>query len=536
MQSKTFFSTFLSILFLAHTTIFAGLVPGTQILTPGGMVPVEDLTVDSLIIGFDKNGSVLLPEVPIKNILAYSVNQIIAIRTTMGTFYASSDQNFFDIHTGTQVLAKDLTAASKFLTHKGVICRVLYVECIDHESLVYDITVDYPHYFFSTDACILTHNLAGAAPFLLPAIQLLGRAGVVIASAWAGSRIFNNSIQANNQIASGMEVLCSKYRHQGKQKKFGIENVRQQASFNDAPAAIAGVVPDPRIAYDMQLYPNRYGPMCILGITTNTGDVACVLFVWRFSNWQSNGAASFYWQEIGQAKVRRDEQFVKAFVAAEDKKELDALRVAVKKWPAAAMTKLFKTKLGLEEEARQLKQQGCFEVNVIGVGFGIHAVHRLVQKNISPLMVLQAVAYGIKIRARSPQYIICSYPAYDLSILFDPSCHKVLNIGSLKEANDLEPQEEKKPPKTLDDILKDAKPGERTNGPSKQFVKPGNYGDALNDFNSLELSGVRDVDGIKLGILPDGRTVNVIISSSDKRPTLEIYDGKKSIKIRYGEK
>lgn len=44
---------------------------------------------------------------------------------------------------------------------------------------------------------------------------------------------------------------------------------------------------------------------------------------------------------------------------------------------------------------------------------------------------------------------------------------------------------------------------------------------------------VRDIPNGKVGNLPDGRTINVRTKSSYSTPTLEIYDGKSSIKIRY---
>lgn len=49
----------------------------------------------------------------------------------------------------------------------------------------------------------------------------------------------------------------------------------------------------------------------------------------------------------------------------------------------------------------------------------------------------------------------------------------------------------------------------------------------------MGLKDVRDIPTGKLGKLPDGRTVNVRTKSSEGRPTLEIYDGKNSTKIRY---
>ena len=91
-------------------------------------------------------------------------------------------------------------------------------------------------------------------------------------------------------------------------------------------------------------------------------------------------------------------------------------------------------------------------------------------------------------------------------------------------------------PKTVDDILKDAKPGRKTKGKTKQYDKEGDYDDALNDFNSLGLSDVKEKEGgVLVGNLPDGREVNVRNYSTEDSPTLDIYDPAtgKHIKIRY---
>ncbi|EJW14603.1 hypothetical protein M5X17_26015 [Paenibacillus alvei] len=89
--------------------------------------------------------------------------------------------------------------------------------------------------------------------------------------------------------------------------------------------------------------------------------------------------------------------------------------------------------------------------------------------------------------------------------------------------------------KSVDDILKGASPGRVTKGKATQYGKPGGYKHALDDFNSMGVTGVKDIPGGKVGKLPDGRTINVREKSSDGRPTLEIYDGKKSTKIRYDD-
>ena len=101
--------------------------------------------------------------------------------------------------------------------------------------------------------------------------------------------------------------------------------------------------------------------------------------------------------------------------------------------------------------------------------------------------------------------------------------------------------EEEDDVKSVEDILKDAKPGEKTKRKSTQFEKPGSYEGALKDFEDLGLSNVRDIDKgknkVKVGILSDGRKVNVRTDSSDERPTLEIQKPNgRNIKIRYGYK
>jgi hypothetical protein len=88
---------------------------------------------------------------------------------------------------------------------------------------------------------------------------------------------------------------------------------------------------------------------------------------------------------------------------------------------------------------------------------------------------------------------------------------------------------------SIEDVLSDAKPGEKTKGKSKQFEKPGGYDDALKDFEKMKPSDVKNTSKGKVGKLPDGKVVNVRNDSSARKPTLEVYNpaNKRSIKIRY---
>ena len=92
----------------------------------------------------------------------------------------------------------------------------------------------------------------------------------------------------------------------------------------------------------------------------------------------------------------------------------------------------------------------------------------------------------------------------------------------------------------INDILKDAIPGKRTTGRTRQFKKTGGFEKALKDFEKMLPNNIREIvtgkgNTGKLGRLPDGRRINVRIDSSAEYPTLEIYNpvNESSIKIRY---
>ena len=114
------------------------------------------------------------------------------------------------------------------------------------------------------------------------------------------------------------------------------------------------------------------------------------------------------------------------------------------------------------------------------------------------------------------------------------------NGNNSEDPDDKNPKNKQDPKqKSVEDILKDTTPGRETKGKAKQYIKKGNYEDAVKDFESLRPTDVKDIPGKegKTGILPDGRKVNVRVDSTYKTPTLEIQPAEgnsgKFIKIRY---
>jgi hypothetical protein len=205
------------------------------------------------------------------------------------------------------------------------------------------------------------------------------------------------------------------------------------------------------------------------------------------------------------------------------------------------------------------------------------------QKRIPPSLVVHAIRYGQKYQAKINTCDIYQDNDFDVIVAVDRKKKKVLNVGYKRDIAiidvqpkpkpepelekeklplfltdgavesapqevkplipETKPEAEKKPKKTLENIIAEAKRGEATKGKTKVFIKPGlKGGDGFRDFDDVEKGEVKDISCAKgtgkTAKLPDGRHITIRDWSEDTRPTLEIYNPKNSsyIKIRYGEK
>jgi hypothetical protein len=83
-----------------------------------------------------------------------------------------------------------------------------------------------------------------------------------------------------------------------------------------------------------------------------------------------------------------------------------------------------------------------------------------------------------------------------------------------------------------------ADPGRPTNGKTQQFEKPGGIQEANSDFDKAKPQKISDKgNGIRVGQLPDGRTIVVRPNSTDGRPTVEVRrPNGRGYEVRYGKK
>lgn len=317
---------------------------------------------------------------------------------------------------------------------------------------------------------------------------------------------------------------------------------------NNAPTlckqpSLGGVMLDSTMYQEMCIFPFRYSALYPIALMTGSGDVACVIFCSRFSHRKNEIQAIFTFEEFGREIFSRTHPFVTEFFAAEDKIQLDNLRIAVQKWPSALISKLFKSDVTAKERKNLRTQYSKLDQVIYGNTFGIDAIYHMAEKSLAPSLVLQTIKYGRKGVIPNPERLIYFDSKQDIAVLVEKASKKIINVGryssdlcNLNEATEEEEAKEKekeeakdKTDEAVDKALKGTKKGEEKRC-AKQFDKVGGFDEALKDFENMDATGVKDVskDGkiVKVGTLPDGRRVNVRNDSSDGRPTLEIYDTK----------
>jgi len=527
------------ILFLTlniHFHNLFGLESGTKVLTENGLVPVENLAVNQKVVGYNLKDS-SYPRIPIADIIVFDQEDVVTITTQNGTVRASPDQLFYDNSLQKFVEAMDCNNQTTFLSYDGTACKCLSVERKAELTKFYSLSLQKPHLYFSSDACILTHNFAAGIPLTQWFL------GTVIACVY-----FSQAPKVFTHLESAKKIMAQEQVNFAKKYNDFVSNgsnptvCNKRAQTNRPAPEVVGIKTDVNIYNHFLRFPLLYGPMCCTAQMQSDGEVQTNLHIFRYDSESLNEERCvricfFDWKNFGVSTLKRDNPLVQYFIQDEDNKQLKAMYDLIHKLPDYVRNSIFKLNMDVLDEANWLRKKypGCgFEKVVYGTTFNIHAMCQMCNKKISPSTVKYVIKYGQCLPALNPDRFLYCHVGYNVAIVVEKCTGKVINVGFYN--SDLWFLNAKAPAKTVDDILIGATPGDKTRGRSTIFEKPGSYEDAVKDFNSLGVSGIHDIPNGKAGLLPDGRDVNVRSQSSAEKPTIEIIDKKtnKRIKIRYG--
>ena len=430
---------FLSLFLLLPVRVFSGLASGTKITTPRGPEFVENLIIGSKIIGYNAADD-SYPEVTVKNIEPEIVESIYIITTDQGIICASGDQLFYEAIRDDYIKTAELKTGDVFKTKDHGNCLCINVENKKIATKIHKITLEEPHLFFSTEAQILTHNFpAVAIPIWISANMLAGIAGYYLTLLCLYNQkptgILSNFDQINQKIYRELSQHQERHFNNNKNPFYHPENYKNPAPQFSTQPSNGGVKLNDSLYKDLVLYPLRYGMFYPIAFMTSTGKVACIIYAPKHLYLDPNGRDR-RWEmtEFGRELVSRNHPFVKDFVQAEDKIQLDALRATVKAWSPEIIAQLNASENTEKKELTARLERLCrssfslkttttnsgnhhpstpvfrrgerdpksflnFTDKIIyGWRFTGHSIRRMVERGISPSAAINAISIGKKVQ------------------------------------------------------------------------------------------------------------------------------------------
>jgi len=168
MKTK-FYKTLLSMIIflgLCHSNLFPSIVSGTLVSTPDGFVPVQNLHAGNIVIGYCCKCKKLIKS-PITKIKRKKGKQLVLIKIKNENLLVSKEQIFFDPVRKKWVRARNLTCKNYLMSYNFIDNNVALskVRCcstkkVKIRSVIYEISLEYPHTLFISKSQILTHNFA----------------------------------------------------------------------------------------------------------------------------------------------------------------------------------------------------------------------------------------------------------------------------------------------------------------------------------------------------------------------------------------
>jgi hypothetical protein len=233
------------------------------------------------------------------------------------------------------------------------------------------------------------------------------------------------------KIKNDMNDWCLKYYYG--EKNFLPNNLPENYKITSPKIcqnpSFGGVRLDINMYQEMASFPLRYGGLYPLALMNSSGDVTCVIFCTRFTHRVNEVSPRFEFDEIGKDIYPRAHPFVKDFVEAEDKAQVDSLKTAIKKWPSDLIKKLFKSKITVKEKKKLREQYAKLDQLIYGNSFGIESVYNMAEKNLAPSLVLQTIKYGSRGILCNPDYFVYFDAQKDIAVLIEKGTKKVIAVG-----------------------------------------------------------------------------------------------------------
>ena len=141
-------------------TLFKGrggcFTEGTEILTPGGLIPIEDIEAGDIVWAWDVDaGQYVLGEVA--QTFIREVDCLVILRVGDETIETTTEHPFWVVGSG-WIEAKDLRPGHLLLAASGDYLPVDKVSLEYRPAIVYNFEVADAHDYFVSDNCVLVHN------------------------------------------------------------------------------------------------------------------------------------------------------------------------------------------------------------------------------------------------------------------------------------------------------------------------------------------------------------------------------------------
>ena len=414
--------------FLFSPDVHSALAESTQILTPTGLLSIQHLEKDSVVVSADETSNLLLNQSVIVETEQYSSCELYQLTLGQDVISCSASQQFYAQNKQQFVHASGLEIGDRLLCADGSTVLCENVECLCERTNFYDISLEPEHLFFIGERGILTHNYATIAPTLMPyAAEWLIAAGAVIARVYFGTQkadVFTDFDFGRDNI---LEVV-RRFVHED----FPWSRYDILRSSRLEKKQVLGIDVDQRFAGQSADFGQVFGPMCATARLNFDGTIQCDINSFHYTGRCDAEANYFAWEKVGSKTFTRKDPFMTHFIAAEDRKLLESCSNYIARFPkgftdaiaVCGTGQISSTLLGVNQIYR-----GC------GLSFGSFnftpcALIGMVAEKISPHEIVRVFTEGRKLPSlRSLELTYIFDVISNICMVADEAGHDIIMVG-----------------------------------------------------------------------------------------------------------